>query len=150
MLYAISGFRGNSLLAIKLGKTGDLTDTDAIAWKHGKSTPYVPSPLLYGENLFFLAGNNAILSCFEAKSGKPLISEQRLEGPTGFYASPVGAGGRVYLAGRNGTSIVIKNSGQFEILATNKLDEKFDASPAVVGNELYLRGHEYLYCLAEK
>lgn len=150
MVYAISGFRGNSLLAIKLGQTGDLTDTDAIAWKHGKSTPYVPSPLLYGKNLFFLAGNNAILSCFEAKSGKPLISEQRLEGPTGFYASPVGAGGRVYLAGRNGTSIVIKNSGQFEILATNKLDEKFDASPAVVGNELFLRGHEYLYCLAEK
>ena len=150
MVYAISGFRGSSLLAIKLGRTGDLTDTDAIAWKHGKSTPYVPSPLLYGDKLYFYSGNNPILSCFNAKTGQPVFSEERLEGPSGVYASPVGAGGRVYLAGRNGTSVVLKQSDKFELLATNKLDEKFDASPAIVGNELFLRGHEYLYCIAEK
>lgn len=150
MVYAISGFRGNSLLAIKLGRTGDLTDTDAIAWRHGKSTPYVPSPLLYGDKLWFLAGNNAMLSILDAKSGEALLDAERLEGPSGFYASPVGADGRVYLAGRNGTSLVLKQGGKLEILATNKLDEKFDASPALVGNELYLRGHEFLYCLAEK
>ena len=150
MVYAISGFRGSSLLAIKLGRTGDLTDTDAIAWKHGKSTPYVPSPLLYGDKLYFYSGNNPILSCFNAKTGQPVFSEERLEGPSGVYASPVGAGGRVYLAGRNGTSVVLKQSDKFEILATNKLDEKFDASPAIVGNELFLRGHDYLYCIAEK
>lgn len=150
MVYAMSGHRGAALLAIKLGKTGDLTDTDAIAWRHDKSTPYVPSPLLYGDKLYFLAGNNPILSCFDAKTGKPLISEQRLAGPSGFYASPIGADGRVYLAGRNGTSLVLKNSGSFDVLATNKLDDKFDASPAVVGKELFLRGQQYLYCLAEK
>ena len=150
MVFAMSGFRGSALLAIRLDKSGDLTDPDAIAGRYAKSTPYVPSPLLYGENLYFLSGNNAVLSCFEAKTGKPLISEQRLEGPSGFYASPVGAAGRVYLVGRNGTSLVLKNSGGFEVLATNKLDENFDASPAIVGRELFLRGHEYLYCLAEK
>jgi outer membrane protein assembly factor BamB len=149
MVYVISGFRGNALLAIRLGQTGDLTDTDAIAWRHNKSTPYVPSPLLYGENLYFLSGNNPVLSCFGAKSGQAVFAEQRLEGPSGFYASPVGAGGRVYLAGRNGTTVVLKKSDQFEVLATNKLNENFDASPAVVGNELFLRGHEHLYCLAE-
>lgn len=147
-LYALSGFRGNALLAIQLGRRGDLTDSDAILWRHSKSTPYVPSPLLYGEKLYFFAGNNAILSCFDAKTGKPLIDAVRLDGPSGFYASPVGANGRVYLAGRNGTSIVLKNSDKLEILATNRLDEKFDASPALVGKELFLRGHEYLYCLA--
>ena len=149
MLYAMSGFNGNALLAIKLGKTGDLTDSDAIAWRHGRSTSYVPSPLLYGEKLYFLSATTPF-SCFDAKTGKALLSEQRLEGPSGFYASPVGASGRVYLAGRNGTSVVLKHSDQFEVLATNKLEEKFDASPAVVGKELFLRGHEYLYCLAEK
>ena len=81
---------------------------------------------------------------------KVLIDAERLEGPSGFYASPVGASGRVYLAGRNGTTLVLKDSDKLEVLATNKLDEKFDASPAIVGKELYLRGHEYLYCLAEK
>lgn len=150
MLYAISGFRGASLLAIKLGKTGDLTDTDAIVWKHAKATPYVPSPLLYGDKLYFYSGNNAILSCFNAKTGTALFTEQRLEGPSGIYASPVGASGRVYLAGRNGTSVVLKQSDKFETLATNQLDEKFDASPAIVGNQLFLRGHDHLYCIAEK
>lgn len=149
-LYAISGFRGNALLAIQLGKSGDLTDTDAIAWRHAKSTPYVPSPLLYGQRLYFTAGNNAILSCFDAKSGKALYTEQRVEGPGGFYASPVAANGRVYLVGRNGTSVVLKDSDQYEVIATNTLADKFDASPAIAGNDLFLRGHQHLYCIGEK
>lgn len=150
MVYAISGFRGNALLAIKLGRTGDLTDSDAIAWKHAKNTPYVPSPLLYGDRLYFFSGNNAMLSCFNAKTGQALIDAERLQGPSGFYASPVGAAGRVYLAGRNGTSLVLKQADQLEILATNVLDDQFDASPAIVGKELFLRGHQHLYCLAAR
>jgi outer membrane protein assembly factor BamB len=150
IVYATSGFRGNALLAIRLGRTGDLEGTDAIVWSHKKSTPYVPSPLLYGKQLYFFAGNNAILSCFDAGSGKALTDAERIEGLEGVYASPVGAGGKVYLVGRNGTTVVIKQSGKLEVLATNRLDEKFDASPAAVGKELFLRGREYLYCLAEK
>src|SRR5229473_1176839 len=149
IVYPISGFRGNALLAIRLGGTGDLTGTDAIVWRHNKSTPYVPSPLLYGDRLYFFAGNNGILSCFDAKSGHALIDAERIEALSGVYASPVGAGGRVYLAGRNGATLVIKRSDQLEVLATNRLEEKFDASPAVAGNELFLRGREHLYCLAE-
>jgi len=61
LLYAISGFRGASLLAIKLGQTGDLTGSEAIAWQHTKGTPYVPSPLLSGERLYFYSGNNGTL-----------------------------------------------------------------------------------------
>ena len=150
LLFAMSGHREPALLAIKLGRTGDLTGTDAVAWKIQRGTPYVPSPLLLGDRLYLFSGNNATLSCFEAGSGKALIDGERLQGPSGFYASPVSAGGRIYLAGRNGTSLVLKPSDKVEVLATNKLDEKFDASPAVVGKELFLRGHEYLYCLAEK
>jgi outer membrane protein assembly factor BamB len=149
-VYSMSGFKGNSLLAIKLGHTGDLTGTDAIAWSHGKSTPYVPSPLLYGDKLYFFAGNNGMLSCYDAKSGKALIDAERLEDLKNVYASPVGADGRVYLVGRNGAVLVIKNSDKLELLATNKLDEQFDASPAIVGKDLFLRGHEYLYCIEEK
>jgi len=73
-----------------------------------------------------------------------------LEALAGVYASPVGAGGRIYLVGRNGVAVVIMQSDKLEVLATNRLEEKFDASPAVAGRELFLRGHEYLYCLAEK
>ena len=151
MVFATSGFRGAALYAIRLGSTGDLKGTDAIAWSHDKGTPYVPSPLLYDGKLYFFSGNTNVLSCFDARTGKALIDSQRvdeLEG--GVYASPVGAGGRVYLVGRGGTTVVIKNSGTFESVATNQLDEKFDASPAVAGKELFLRGQQYLYCVAEK
>ena len=150
MVYCTSGFQGNALLAIRLGRSGDLTDSDAIAWRHNKSTPYVPSPLLYGDKLYVFASNNGVLSCFDARSGRVLIDAERLEALPGVYASPVGASGRVYLVGRNGATVVIKQSDKFEALATNHLDEKFDASPAIVGKELFLRGKEYLYCIAEK
>ena len=149
MVYAISGFRGASLLAIPLGKTGDLTES-GVAWKHGKSTPYVPSPLLAGSRLYFHSGNNPMLSCFDAKTGKPHYEATRMEGATGVYASPVSAAGRIYLTGRNGAVQVIKDSDTFESISVNKLDEQFDASPAICGKEIFLRGHEYLYCIAEK
>lgn len=148
LVFAISGFRGSALLAIRLGRPGDLTGTDAIVWQHHKSTPYVPSPLLYGNRLYFLANNNGLLSCFDAKSGKALIDAERLAALPGIYASPVGARDRVYLLGRNGAALVLKAADQLEILATNRLDDKFDASPAIAGRELYLRGMQNLYCLA--
>jgi outer membrane protein assembly factor BamB len=148
MVYITSGFRGSALLAIRLGKTGDLTDSDAIVWRHNKSTPYVPSPLLYEGKLYFFSGNNNVLSCFDAKTGKPIFEEQRLEGVQGVYASPVAANGRIYLVGRNGTTAVIKSSPKLEEIAVNRLNEKVDASPALAGQELFLRGHEHLYCLS--
>jgi len=148
-VYVMSGFRGAALQAITLGRTGDLTGTDAIAWSHNKSTPYVPSPLLYGDLLYFFGGNNAMLSVWDAKEGKPRVDAERVDGIQGVYASAAGAAGRVYLVGRDGGTVVIKNAPQLEVLAKNKLDDGFDASPVPVGNELFLRGRQNLYCLAE-
>jgi outer membrane protein assembly factor BamB len=149
-VYAISGYRGAALLAIKLGRTGDLTNTDAITWQHSKGTPYVPSPLLSGERLYFFAGNNGVLSAFNAKSGQPLFEAERIDGLLGgVYASPVAANGHVYLVGRDGKTVVIKDSDKLEPVATNKLEDKFDASAAIAGSEIFLRGHQYLYCIAE-
>jgi outer membrane protein assembly factor BamB len=150
MVYCTSGFQGNALLAIHLGRSGDLTGTGAVAWTHKKSTPYVPSPLLYDGKIYFYANNNAVLSCVEARTGQVLVDAERIEGLQGVYASPLGAGGRVYLAGRNGATVVLKQSDKVEVLATNRLDDKFDASPAAAGKDLFLRGREYLYCIAEK
>jgi outer membrane protein assembly factor BamB len=150
MVFAMSGHQRPALLAIQLGRSGDLTGTDAIAWKLEKETPYVPSPLLSGDSLYFFSRTSGRISCYEAKTGRPRYEAMPLEALSGVYASPVMAENRIYLVGRNGATVVIKPSEKLEVLATNKLDEKFDASPAVVGKELFLRGHEYLYCLAEK
>jgi len=144
-----SGFRGAALQAIQLGTLGDLTGTDSIVWSHNKSTPYVPSPLLYGRHLYFFSGNNALLSIFDADTGKPGIEAERLTGIQGVYASPVGAADRVYLIGRDGGALVLRNAATLEVLAANRLDDGFDASPAPVGRDLFLRGRENLYCISE-
>jgi len=149
-VYVTSGFRGHALFAIALGRSGDLTDTDAIRWKYDKSTPYVPSPLLADNLLYFVANNDAKLSCFDARTGTSQFEAEALDGLFSIYASPVSAKDRVYILGREGTCIVIKKGPKFEILATNKLDDKTDASPALVGNEIFLRGRENLYCIANK
>ncbi len=145
----MSGFRGNSLKAVRLAEAkGDITGTPAVVWTHDRDTPYVPSPLLYQGTLYFLKGNTGVLSALDAASGKPHYQLQRIEGAPNVFASPVGADGRVIVLGQDGTAAVVKHGPSYELLATNKLDDKFDASPALVGNELYLRGYRYLYCVA--
>ena len=148
--YAMSGFRGSHVAAIKLGGSGDLTDSKSVIWTANRGTPYTPSPLLSNGRIWYLSGNNGILSVRDTKSGKLLVEGERLDGVSGVYASPVSAGGRVYIAGRNGTVSVLKDSAKLEVLATNELDEKFDCSPAVVGKQMFLRGKEHLYCIATK
>jgi outer membrane protein assembly factor BamB len=149
MVFATSGFQGNNLKAIRLeGAKGDITGTPAIAWTLDRDTPYVPSPLLYDGILYILKTNNGILSAFDAKTGMPHYQAQRLASVPNVFASPVGAAGRVYFAGREGATLVIRNSPNFEVLATNTLEDGFDASPALVDREIYLRGHQYLYCIA--
>ncbi len=146
-----SGFRGNSLKAIRLADAkGDITATPAVIWTLDRDTPYVPSPLVYDSILYVLKGNTGILSVFDAKTGKPHYALQRLEATPNIFASPVGAAGRVYITGREGATVVLKNGPAFEQLAVNTLTDGFDASPALVEGELYLRGYRYLYYISEK
>jgi outer membrane protein assembly factor BamB len=95
-VYVTSGFRGSAVQAIRLGRTGDLTGTDAIVWSRKKSTPYIPSPLLTGNYLYLISGNDAMISCFDADNGEPYFEKERLESIRGVYASPVSAGERVF------------------------------------------------------
>jgi outer membrane protein assembly factor BamB len=149
LVYCMSGYRGSALYALPLDQSGDLTDSEKIAWKADRGTPYVPSPLLYDQRLYFTQSNDGLLSSLDAATGKVVIDRQRLTGARKVYASPVGAASRVYLTSREGTTLVIRHADTFEVLATNKLDDDIDASPAIVGKELFLRGKKHLYCLAE-
>lgn len=149
MVYLTSGFRGNAVLAVKLTARGDVTDNNAfIAWSLKKSTPYVPSPMLSGDRLYFSKSNDASLSCVNALTGEVHYQDQSLPGVRGLYASPIAANGNVYLVGREGTTLVIKDAPKFEIVATNSLNDRIDASPVALGKDLFLRGHDHLYCIA--
>ncbi len=126
-----------------------ITDSGAIVWSHGRDTPYVSSPLLYDDALYFTKYVHGILSVFDAKAGTAHCGPQRMEGVRNIMASPVAADGRVYITGRDGTTIVIRHGKAYEVLATNKLDDQFSASMVLVGSEIYMRGDTYLYAIAE-
>lgn len=150
LVIVMSGFRGNALLAIKLDTAkGDITGTDSVVWSLDRDTPYTPSPLLYDDQLFFLKTNDGILSSYNAKTGEKYFGPVRLEDTPNIYASPVGADGRVYIAGRDGAVVVIEKGPEFKVLAVNELDDGFDASPAIVDNEIYLRGKQHLYRISK-
>lgn len=149
--YLMSGFRGAMLQAVRLsGAKGNVTDTDHVLWRHERQTSYVPSALLLGEHVYFLRSNSGVLSCVDAATGEVRYEGQRLAGLRTVYASPLGADGRVYLISREGVTKVLKAGGEYVELATNELDDAFDASPIVLGDRMYLRGHDNLYCLGER
>jgi outer membrane protein assembly factor BamB len=150
ILYLMSGFRGTSLKAVDLAKAkGDITGTGAILWEYNQDTPYTPSPLLMNGKLYFLKGNNGIMTCLNAKDGKVLYSNQKLDGITNIFSSPTGNKDKIYVAA-TGVVDVVKAGGEFSLLAKNTLDDTFHASPVIVGNDLFLRGFKYLYCISEK
>jgi outer membrane protein assembly factor BamB len=150
IVYVTSGFRGSILRAIKLSEAkGNITGTPAVLWTYEQDTPYVPSALLHRGALYFLKVNTSMLTCIDIKTGKPHYAAQRIEGLSTVYASPVGVADRIYLPGRKGTTAVIRHGAEYGIIASNTLDDNIDASPVIIGNELFLRGHKYLYCIAE-
>lgn len=144
----MSGFQGSVATSIPLDAKGDVTGK--TPWKLDHGTPYVPSPVLAGGRLYFTQGNVNILSCIDAASGQALIDRERLEGVRSFYASPVAAAGRLYFTDRDGTTLVIRQSDKLEVLATNRLGEPVDASPALAGKQMFLRGEKHVWCVEEK
>lgn len=151
MLYAGSSYVKKRMLAIRLaGAKGDITNTDHVVWRRQVRTPYVPSPLLYGEWLYFLNHYQGFLSRVHAKTGEEAQRPMRLPGMREIYCSPVGAAGRIYITDREGATLVISHDEQPpRLLAHNRLDDSFSASLAIVDREIYLRGQRYLYCIAE-
>lgn len=149
LVFCMTGHRGAALNAIPLDSRGDISDSDTIAWKLERDTPYVPSPLLYDDLLYFTKSNNAILTCVKAPTGEVQFRAKRLPDMDAVYASPVAAAGRIYISGRNGMTIVLKHGSEFEVLAQNQLDETIDATPALVGDQIIIRGEQHLYCIAK-
>lgn len=152
IVIAGNSYYQQAMVAIRLaGAKGDLTGTTNVAWKLNRLTPYVPSPLLYDDTLYFIRHNQNVLSRLEPATGQPRGEPLRLEGIQDFiFASPVGAAGRLYITARDGVTVVLRHDRENAPLAVNKLDDVFSASAALAEGELYLRGEKFLYCIAEK
>ncbi len=144
MVYLTSGHT-SQLYAFKQGLTGGV-GKDAAAWKAIRGVPSRPSLLLV-DDLIYMVDDKGVVSALDAKTGKPAWTD-RFDGA--FSASPVEADGHVYFAGENGNTYVIDAGRTFTPVATNKLDAGCMASPAAVGDALYLRTKTHLYCLGTK
>lgn len=147
--YVASGFRGSYIGAFDLAGRGDLESSKQVLWTQKKDTPDVASPLLSGGRLFYYKEKTGLLSCVDAKSGKTLYAASRVPGVSRTYASPVAANGCIYLADRGGSIVVIEDSQDLKILASNDIGEGVDATPALVGSELIVRGEKHLFCFSE-
>lgn len=145
LLFLSTGYSGLRLLAVRPEGQGDVTDTQ-IVWKFNRGVPTKSSPLLV-EDLIYLANDNGMLTCVEAKEGK-LVWQKRVGGQ--FSASPLFADGKIYCCDEEGTTYVLAPGREYKLLATNKLDDGCMATPAAVGNALYLRTKTHLYRIAKK
>ena len=149
LVFVASGYRGGRLAAIDLSAaTGDIRGSDAAVWSVNRDTPYVPSPLLAGGQLYVLKGNSGVMTVYDAETGARRYGPERLPGVRNVYASPVAAAGRLYVTSREGVTTVLAAQAPFDVLATNILDDGFDASAAIVDGEIYLRGRKFLYSIA--
>ncbi len=147
LVLVMTGYRNPMLQAIRLGREGDLTGTDAVVWTQTKGNSYTPSPVLF-DNKFYALTDNGMISCYNATTGVPYYHQVRLPKTYNFKSSPVGANGKLYLASENEDVIVLKMGETFEVLATNTMtDQVFIATPAIADGELYLRSKTTLFCI---
>ncbi|MCS7024159.1 MAG: PQQ-binding-like beta-propeller repeat protein [Bryobacteraceae bacterium] len=150
VVYVMSGFRDPNLMAIQLGREGDLTGSDAILWTNQRGNSYTPSPVLVDGKLYFVT-DSGMVSCLDAKTGQPYYLQQRLPKSYNIKASPVAVNGKLYIATENEDVVVLKLGEKYEVLATNTLaDQMFIASPAIADGSLYLRGQNTLYCIRQR
>jgi outer membrane protein assembly factor BamB len=134
----------NGLLSIRLGGSGDMTQS-AIRWKYQRPVPQVPSTLLY-QGALFMVNDSGILISFDPATGN-VIKQGRLKGAIDkYFASPVGADGKVWLISQDGTVSVVEAKGEWEVLSVNALGDEVFATPAIADGKLYIRTQSMLYC----
>ena len=150
VVYVGSSYDTRALMAIRLsGATGDVTGTEHVVWSRRRGTPYVPSPLLYDGALYFLTHYQNLLTRVDAKSGTDSPGTIRLGELRNIYASPVGAAGHVFVTDLQGTTLVMTNSDIPRAVAVNRVGEPVSASLAIAGNQIFIRGDNHLYCIAD-
>jgi outer membrane protein assembly factor BamB len=152
MVIAGNSYYSQAMVAVRLaGATGDISNSSNVVWRLNRLTPYVSSPLLYDDTLYHIRHNQNILVRLDPATGEFRGELLRLDGIRDFiFSSPVGAAGRIYITGRDGTTVVLRHDAENAALAVNHLDDSFSASAALVDREIYLRGEKSLYCIAEK
>jgi len=145
MIFYPTGFSTGQLFAVRIGGNGLITDTH-VAWKLKRGVSNKPSILLI-DDLIYMISDAGIASCLEAKTGE-IVWQKRIGGE--YSASPVYAGGRIWFFSEDGKISAVKPGRAFELVAENRLDDGFLASPAIAGRAFFLRTRTHLYRIEKK
>lgn len=143
LAFATAGSQRKVALAIRLGSGHE---EDRIAWRYGKGTAYVPSPILYGGYLY-LMNDRGIVTCLDPRTGAVLYEGGRVPVPATFTASPVAFGGKILLTSEDGDTFVLRAGAAHEIIRTNSLDEPVFASLALADGVIFIRGARHLFAI---
>jgi len=142
-----SGYPGKIAFAIRLASRGDLTGSrQARAWIYRKGTGYVPSNLLY-DGLLYLTNDGGVITCLDARTGEVVYEGGRLPIRGRYSASMVGGGGRILMVNTDGDAALFRAGREHQVLGSFSLGESVWATPAIVGDRLYIRGREHLFAL---
>jgi outer membrane protein assembly factor BamB len=137
------GDAGRFAVGLALPGSGS-TDAPKRIWENRKDFPYVPSPVVRGEHIYFV-NDAGYAGCYHAETGKQVWFERLAEG--GFHSSPLLIDGKVYAMSAAGDVYVFAAAPNFRLLAHNQLGEVVRATPAVADGRLYIRGARHLYCI---
>jgi len=136
------------ILAVRGGGRGDVTATQ-VMWKHpSRYTDHIVSPLVIDGRMLLIKGGG-IATCFEIKKGERLWGPSRIQNAYDYFASPVYGDGKIYVAGVNGTVVVLKNGPTLEILAKNDVGDSIVGTPAIADGRLLIRLRHGLLCVAD-
>ncbi len=144
MVYYNHDYDNPELMAVRLGGSGDVTETHVV-WRTKRGAPSTPTPVLVGDELYFVS-DAGIASCVDAKTGERHWME-RLGG--NYSSSPVYANGHILFMDEDGVATWIKASKTFEKVARNEVSGKTFATPAFVDGAMYLRTDEFLLKIAK-
>jgi len=156
LLYVGTGSQGDAnrpFLAVKPGASGDITlkpgesSNAFIAWSQPRASGYTPSAIVH-DGRAYVVHDTGIMTVLDAKTGKQIYKVRVGGGGQTFSASPVAAGGRVFLLTEEGTTFVLESGPEYKEIARNDLNEMSLASPAVAGDAIYIRTESKLYKIA--
>lgn len=148
------GRGGNGgLFAVKAGASGDITPkmgettSEGVTWSRAKAGPQMASPVVYQGNLYIFSQNGGLVSCYDAKTGKPHYEKERLEGARTFWSSPWAADGKIFCLDDSGNTHIIKAGPTFSVVGKNSINDTTWATPGLANGTLLIRGSSTMYAI---
>jgi outer membrane protein assembly factor BamB len=143
------GMGESGAIAIQAAKASGKVEPASVLWRAKKNLPYIPAPLYY-KNVLYLAKTGGIITSFDPLTGRVLKEGRSMDAPGDYYASPIAADDKVFVANVDGKVSVLKAGAEWQVLGVNDIGEPIHATPALASGRIYVRTRAAIYCFGSK